>query len=261
MDFTLGKVFYLSIIARLVVKRINLQMNGAKRVLMLSSSRVGSEDYLHHALPMIDQHLFDIKEILFIPFAGVSICWDDYTTKVQNALSNYQVKGIHQFSNASQALKNAQAIMVGGGNTFNLLNELYQQELLETVKNKVNQGTPYVGWSAGSNICGNSIRTTNDMPIIQPPSFVALNFVPFQLNPHYNDYQPPSHNGETRAQRIQEFCTLNPKVPVIGIREGSALLLQGEQLTLEGELDGVVFEDKEQQMIKPKQDLGRYLKF
>lgn len=235
-------------------------MNIPRHVLMLSSSKMGSEDYLQHALPMINQHLPNITELLFIPFAGVSVSWDDYTQKLQNALPDYQVKSIHQFPNAHHALENAQAILVGGGNTFNLLKELYQQDLLDTLKRQVNQGTPYVGWSAGSNICGNSIRTTNDMPIVQPLSFEALNFVPFQLNPHYTDYQPPGHNGETRAQRIQEFCILNPKMPVIGIREGGALLLQNGTLFLKGELDAVVFEDESQSVIEPNQDLSTYLK-
>jgi dipeptidase E len=254
---SLCKVFYLSIIARLVEIRINFKMNLS--ILMLSSSRVGTENYLQHAIPMINQHLQGIKELVFIPFAGVSISWDDYTSKVQDALPSYKVKGIHQSSNPYQALENAQAIFVGGGNTFNLLNELYQQNLFEVVKNQVTQGTLYVGWSAGSNICGNSIRTTNDMPIVQPPSFEAFNFVPFQLNPHYTDYQPPGHNGETRAQRIQEFCVLNPKMPVIGIREGSALLLQGDSLLLKGELDAVVFEGDSEYIIKSGEDLSQYL--
>jgi dipeptidase E len=228
-------------------------------VLMLSSSRVANEDYLQHAIPMLNQHLPNIKELLFIPFAGVSVSWDNYTTKVQHALPDFQIIGIHQCSNAHQALVRAQAILVGGGNTFNLLNELYRQDLLGTVKNQVNKGTPYVGWSAGSNICGNSIRTTNDMPIVQPPSFDALNFVPFQLNPHYTDYQASGHNGETRAQRIEEFCILNPEMPVIGIREGCALLLQGESLVLKGKSDGVVFEGNSQSVIHPNQDLSGYL--
>jgi dipeptidase E len=226
---------------------------------MLSSSRVASEDYLQHAVPMLNEHLPKIKELLFIPFAGVTINWDDYTKKVQNALPNYKIKGIHQFSNAHHALENAQAILVGGGNTFNLLNQLYQQELLEIIKSQVNKGILYVGWSAGSNICGNSIRTTNDMPIIQPPSFNALNLVPFQLNPHYTDYQASGHNGETRAQRIEEFCVLNPDMPVIGIREGSALVLQGRALLLKGDLDAVVFEEGSQRVIRPNQDLSMYL--
>jgi dipeptidase E len=228
-------------------------------VLMLSSSRVANEDYLQYAIPMLNQHLPNIKELLFIPFAGVSVSWDDYTTKVQHALPRYQVKGIHQYSNAHQALENAQAILVGGGNTFNLLNELYHQDLLGKIKSQVNKGTPYVGWSAGSNICGNSIRTTNDMPIVQPPSFAALNLVPFQLNPHYTDYQAPGHNGETRAQRIQEFCILNPEMPVIGIREGGALLLQGNSLVLKGVMNGVIFEGGSQRVIQQYQDLSGYL--
>ncbi|WP_299078136.1 dipeptidase PepE [uncultured Paraglaciecola sp.] len=234
-------------------------MNAPKRVLMLSSSRAGNEDYLQHALPMINQHLANIQDILFIPFAGVTVSWDDYTAKVQQALPDYKVKGIHQFPDVLQALENAQAILVGGGNTFNLLNELYKQDLLAPIQRQVNQGTPYVGWSAGSNICGNSIRTTNDMPIVQPPSFDALNFVPFQLNPHYSDYQAPGHNGETRAQRIAEFCTLNPTMPVIGIREGTALLLQEDALSLMGELHGVVFEGTKQSVIKIGQDLSDYM--
>jgi dipeptidase E len=234
-------------------------MNAPRCILMFSSSIVGNEDYLQHTIPLLTQCLPNIEELLFIPFAGVSVSWDDYTAKVQNALPNYQVNGIHQFPNAQQALEDAQAILVGGGNTFNLLNQLYQQDLICTVKSQVNRGIPYVGWSAGSNICSNSIRTTNDMPIIQPPSFDALNFLPFQLNPHYTDYQSPGHNGETRAQRIEEFCVLNPSIPVIGIREGTALLLQGKSLVLKGESDGVVFESGEQIVIKPEQDLSQYL--
>ncbi|MEP1445094.1 MAG: dipeptidase PepE [Paraglaciecola sp.] len=228
-------------------------------VLMLSSSRSGSEDYLQHAIPLIDLHLSEIKEIVFVPYAGVSISWDDYTTKVQKALPNYHIKGIHQFPDTQEAINNAQAIMVGGGNTFNLLYQLYQHNLVNAIRHRVSQGSPFVGWSAGSNICGNSIRTTNDMPIIHPPSFEALDFVPFQLNPHYSDFQPPGHNGETRAQRIQEFCILNPNMPVIGIREGSALLLQGNSLLLKGSLDAVVFEGETQNVIKPDQHLTGYL--
>ncbi|MCF2946584.1 dipeptidase PepE [Paraglaciecola aquimarina] len=229
------------------------------QVLMLSSSRVGDESYLEHAIPMINAHLSGITELVFIPFAGVSISWDEYTNKVQTALPHLNIKGLHQFADAEIAIQSAQAIAVGGGNTFNLLHQVYEQELINAIKDKVNQGTPYIGWSAGSNICGNSIRTTNDMPIVQPKSFEALNLVPFQLNPHYTDYQPPGHNGETRAERIQEFCTLNPTTPVIGIREGCALLLQQNKLTLKGELEGVVFEAKSISILKPEQDLSHYL--
>jgi dipeptidase E len=229
------------------------------KLLMLSSSRCKSEDYLQHAKEMIATHLGDIQELLFIPFAGVTIDWDSYTAKVQSALSQYHVTGIHHLDEPVQGIQQAKAIIVGGGNTFKLLDELYRQNLLAAIQQKVHSGTPYIGWSAGSNICGNSIRTTNDMPIIQPPSFDALNFVPFQLNPHYSDYQPPGHNGETRAQRIAEFCTLNPSMPVIGIREGTALIRQGQGLHLAGALPGVVFCDKQQDEIQPGEDLSKYL--
>lgn len=226
---------------------------------MLSSSRAGNEDYLQSARPMIQTHLAGINNILFVPYAGVTVRWDDYTEMVQQALPDFSVTGIHQHQDPVQAINNAEAIAVGGGNTFNLLNTLYQLELMQPIRNAVTDGTPYVGWSAGSNICGNSIRTTNDMPIIQPPSFAGLNLVPFQLNPHYTDYQPPGHNGETRAQRIAEFCTLNPDMPVLGIKEGTALLRDQQSLTLLGDLPGVVFQGTAQQALSPGQDLSHYL--
>jgi dipeptidase E len=229
------------------------------KLLMLSSSRCGSENYLQHAQQMISTHLGDIRQLLFIPFAGVTIDWDSYTAKVQRALTQYQVTGIHQLDDPVTAIKEAKAIVIGGGNTFNLLNKLYQHNLLAEIQQKVRNGTPYIGWSAGANICGNSIRTTNDMPIVQPPSFAALNFVPFQLNPHYSDYQPPGHNGETRAERIEEFCTLNPAMPVIGIREGTALIRQADTLQLSGELPGVIFIGNTQLEIQPGEVLSEYL--
>lgn len=229
------------------------------QLLMLSSSREGDSGYLEHAIPFINQHLGDIQELVFIPFAGVTVDWDEYTQLVQYALPHLKVTGIHQYGSAKNALEQAQAIAVGGGNTFNLLNELYQQELLELIKTRVSQGVPYIGWSAGSNICGNSIRTTNDMPIVEPPGFNALNLVPFQLNPHYSDYHPPGFNGETRAQRLAEFMVVNPQMPVLAIREGSALLRQNNKLTLIGDKDGVVFKGGEQQEIKAGSDLSQYL--
>lgn len=228
-------------------------------ILMLSSSRVGDEPYLAHAREMIFAQLGDIKDLLFIPFAGVTMDWDSYTAKVQAALPELNIKGIQQFSDPAQALRDARAIAVGGGNTFNLLHQLYHQGLFTGLQDKVRQGCVYIGWSAGSNICGQTICTTNDMPIVQPESFNALNFVPFQLNPHYTDYQPPGHNGETRAQRIEEFCTLNPHTPVLAIREGTALKLTGTQLTLLGKLSGVVFHSQQQRELQPQTDLGRYL--
>lgn len=226
---------------------------------MLSSSRSGDEAYLASAGAMMKPFLGSLKNVVFIPYAGVSMSWDDYTAKVQHALPELNISGIHQHPDAKRAIKQTQAILVGGGNTFNLLHQLYHNELIGLIRTVVGSGTPYIGWSAGSNICGNSIRTTNDMPIIQPKSFEALNLVPFQLNPHYSDYQPPGHNGETRAERINEFCVLNPTMPVIGIREGSALLRTAQTLQLIGDLDGVVFLNGNEQLILGGQDLSDYL--
>ena len=140
------------------------------QVLMLSSSRQGSEDYLEHAKSFIFAHLGDARKLLFVPFAGVSLSWDDYCDKVAAALPEFTVTGLHREADPAKALASAsekgQAIVVGGGNTFNLLHTLYEQQLLEPMKQAIAQGTPYIGWSAGSNICGQSIKTTNDMPIV-----------------------------------------------------------------------------------------------
>ncbi|TKB44890.1 dipeptidase PepE [Thalassotalea mangrovi] len=212
-------------------------------LLLLSSSRVGSTDYLAHAREWIAAHLGDIKELLFIPYAGVSISYDEYTHMVQSALQplNIKVTGIHQAEDAKIAVEQAQAIAIGGGNTFHLLNELYAQQLIPAIQQRVNDSVPYIGWSAGSNVAGLTIRTTNDMPIIEPPSFAALALLPCQINPHYTDYIAPGHNGETREQRLQEFMVVNPDVPVLGIIEGTALKLNQGKLTLLGTEDGWYF--------------------
>ncbi|GAB5382247.1 MAG: dipeptidase PepE [Aliiglaciecola sp.] len=229
------------------------------KVLMLSSSRAGQGAYLESATKLIQDVLSPVEEVLFIPYAGVTLKWDDYLKKVQQALPFLTIQSIHQCPSPKDALLNAKSIMVGGGNTFNLLRQLQDQGLTDVIVQRVNAGVPYVGWSAGANLCGNSIRTTNDMPIIQPLSFDALNLVPFQINPHYSDYQPPGHNGETRAERIKEFCALNPDMPVIGIREGSALYREGQNLSLLGELDGVLFTGENVKTITKSDNLSYLL--
>lgn len=233
--------------------------HSAHHVLMLSSSRMGNEAYLTHARPMILTHLRDCRDVLFIPYAGVTLGWDDYVNKVQQALPEVRVQGIHTAADPVEAVTSASAIVVGGGNTFNLLHQLYENAVLQAIREKVAAGTPYIGWSAGSNICGQSIRTTNDMPIVEPRSFAALGFLPCQLNPHYTDYQPPNHNGETRDDRLYEFTALNPSTPVLAIREGSALLLSEHRLILKGSLSGFVFSGAQKQAIEPEQDLTEYL--
>jgi len=229
------------------------------KVLMLSSSRQNDGPYLHHAKSMMREHLIGVTDVLFIPFAGVTMSWNDYTAKVREALPDINVTGIHQYANARDAIESAQALLVGGGNTFNLLNELYNQDLLQPIKQRVIMGMPYIGWSAGSNLCGLSIKTSNDMPIIHPLSFDTFGFINAQLNPHYTDYVAPNFNGETRDHRIAEFCTLYPEVSVIAIREGSALLREGKKLKLIGQLDAVVFTGKNRSVIYPGSDISIYL--
>ncbi|MGQ8366707.1 dipeptidase PepE [Glaciecola sp. 1036] len=229
------------------------------KVLMLSSSSYADYDYLAYAQDWIQQHLENISEVVFVPFAGVTIDWDEYTQKVQDALPFIKVIGLHSCDSPSTRLQNAQAILVGGGNTFNLLHQLYLQELLPIIKQKIASGTPYIGWSAGSNICGLSIRTTNDMPIIEPKSFDALAVLNAQLNPHYTDQHMEGFHGETRDQRLLEFSTLWPEIPVIGIREGSALLLENNQLRLLGTQKAVLFHGAQKKVIEQDHDLAGFL--
>lgn len=239
----------------------NIKNVNHSKLLLLSSSRVGNTDYLAHAKTMIKNHLSNITEVLFIPYAGVSVSYDDYVNMVQNALTsiNIKVTSIHQYDNALDAVKRAKAIMVGGGNTFHLLHQLYENNLITAIQDKVCQGTPYIGWSAGSNIAGASICTTNDMPIIEPKSFDALHLLPFQLNPHYTDHNPPGHNGETREQRLAEFMVLNPEVPVVGIVEGTGLLLDEGDLSLIGPSNGFVFKAGKKTTVDPSANLSQLL--
>ena len=228
-------------------------------LLLLSSSRAGNTGYLEHARPLINDHLNGITDVLFIPFAGVTIDWDTYTLTVQDALPELTIHGIHQCEDAKTAVQQAKAVLIGGGNTFNLLNELYKQDLIQVLRERCAAGMPYIGWSAGSNVAGFSIRTTNDMPIIQPPSFDALQFLPFQLNPHYSDYQPEGFHGETRAQRLAEFMRVDPDMPVVAIREGSGLKLHKDQLRLVGDKPGVIFHAGRQLEIEAGCDLSELL--
>jgi dipeptidase E len=235
-----------------------------KNLLLLSSSRVGTTEYLSHALDMIDEHLNNdgsIKEILFIPYAGVTMSYDEYTTKVKDALSvkNINVVGLHSFTDPQEAIRNAKAIAVGGGNTFHLLSELYKNDLVTLIKERVEQGMKYIGWSAGSNVAGISIKTTNDMPIIEPPSFNALNLVNVQLNPHYTDYNPPGHNGETREERLTEFMVINPTTPIVGIVEGTALKITGNKIELIGPSNGYIFKNCNKTEVNPNTEISEYL--
>ena len=213
------------------------------RLLAFSSSRVGSGGFLETATPLIKTFLGNsFTEIAFIPFASVTKEDEAYAAMVSDALAALPCKiRLVQPDNATEVIAQAGAILVGGGNTFKLLHDIYEYKLLDIIRDQVNAGIPYIGWSAGSNITGPTIGTTNDMPVIQPKSFNALGLLPFQLNPHYYNKPVEGHNGETRDQRLTEFLTLNPGVPVIGLPEGSALYLENDQLTFTGSCPGVLF--------------------
>ncbi len=231
------------------------------QLLLLSSSRANNSDYLAPYMTWLKQHLQGITELLFIPYAGVSISYDDYQAKVAQALagSGITVRSIHQYADARKAVSEAQAIAVGGGNTFHLLYQLYQQDIVSLIRKRVTEGVPYIGWSAGSNIAGATICTTNDMPIIEPASFKALQLLPMQLNPHYTDYTPDGFHGETRDMRLAEFMQLNPATPIIALPEGSALKRSRDTLTLLGTAGGYVFQAGKKNVINNNADLSAYI--
>jgi len=215
-----------------------------KHLIIASTSTLFGGGYLHYLLDELKIHFRKTDEILFIPFARPNgISHEDYTVSVQKAFSKIDksVKGVHEFEDPIEAIKTAKGIFVGGGNTFVLVYQLYKNNLMEVIKEVVNKGTPYLGTSAGSNICGLTMGTTNDMPIIYPPSFKTFGFVPFNINPHYLDPDPKSkHMGETRATRIHEFHKFNTQ-PVIGLREGSWLEVKAESIVLKGKLNARIF--------------------
>lgn len=232
-----------------------------KNVLLASTSALFGEEYLAYLKPFIAELFIGVDEITFIPFArpgGVS--HDDYTQKVADAFAalDIQVRGLHTFRDAAAAIREAKGFFTGGGNTFLLVKELHEQGLMDELKHAVEKGTPYLGTSAGSNIGGVNMQTTNDMPIVYPSSFETMGLVPFNLNPHYLDPDPNSkHNGETRETRIQEFHTQN-SIPVVGLREGSWIRAQSEKITTEGKFDSRIFEQgKEPYEVAP----GTLLRF
>jgi len=216
-----------------------------KNIIIASTSTIHGGESLDYLLEKLREFFKHTSEILFIPYARPSgITHDEYTAKVNIAFNkiNKKVVGIHEIENPKDAIKNAKGIFTGGGNTFVLVNQLYKNDLIDVIKNEVKNGTPYLGTSAGSNICGLTMNTTNDMPIVYPPSFKTFGFVPFNINPHYLDPDPTSkHMGETRETRIKEFHKFNTQ-PVVGIREGSWLEVNGDMITLKGTLDARVFE-------------------
>jgi dipeptidase E len=231
-----------------------------KKVIIASTSTVFGGTYLDYLVPTLAEHFKNVSNLIFIPFARPGgITHEEYTEKVKPVFKqlNIDVQGIHEFENPIDAINKAEAIFTGGGNTFVLVNMLYKFNLLDTIQAAVENGTPYLGTSAGSNICGLTMGTTNDMPIAYPPSFRTLGLVSFNLNPHYLDpIEGSQHMGETRETRINEFHHYNPQ-SVLGLREGSWLEVLGKTITLKGDLPARLFQQgKEPIEIETGMDLS-----
>jgi dipeptidase E len=207
------------------------------RLLLMSNSTNAGEGFLDYSLEKIRTFLGPERvEALFIPYAGVTISFNDYEKRVRDRFADagHDIKSIHHYDDPGAAVRQAAAIVIGGGNTFRLAELLHKNGLVETISNRVRDNLPYVGWSAGANVACPTICTTNDMPVVQPVSFNGFNLLKFQINPHYLDANPAGHAGETREMRINEYIEINRDVYVIGLREGCMLLLEGGRLELIG---------------------------
>jgi dipeptidase E len=220
-----------------------------RKMIIASTSTVFGSGYLAYLLPTLQVHFKSVKTVLFIPYARPGgISYDDYTAVATKAFSalDIHVKGIHEFENPKQAILNAEGIFIGGGNTFELVNKLYSNDVLSDLKSAINNGTPYLGTSAGSNVCGVDMKNTNDMPIVYPPSFKTLGCISFNINAHYLDpIEDSTHMGETRETRIKEFHVFN-ETPVLGLREGSWLSVENDTITLQGQHTARLFLQNQQ---------------
>jgi dipeptidase E len=207
------------------------------KLLLLSNSTNPGEEYLAWPQAHIQSFLGNVPTTaLFIPYAAVSFGYDAYETKVDNVFSTLgcKITSIHHAWNPVQAAEKAEIIIIGGGNTWRLVQLMREHGLMEVIRQKVETGTPYIGWSAGSNVACPSLRTTNDMPIVDPQGFDTLNLIPFQINPHYLDVHPEGFGGETREDRIKEFIEINPDTFVLGLREACLLKRENDELKLIG---------------------------
>ena len=222
------------------------------KLLLISNSTMPGEPYLDYPKYEIQKFLGE-KPVtaLFIPYAAVTFSFDEYCEKVEERFAEigHNIVGIHTFKNPVKAIEKAEAIIVGGGNTWQLVRMMHERKLMNPIREKVFNETPYIGWSAGSNVACPTLRTTNDMPILDPLGFECIGLVHFQINPHYLDANPEGHAGETREQRINEFIETNPDIYVAGLREGTMLKLENEQLKLIGKQPCRIFKKGE----KPKE--------
>ncbi|TDQ25755.1 dipeptidase PepE [Tenacibaculum caenipelagi] len=233
-----------------------------KKLIIASTSTVHGSGYLEYILPTLTDFFKEASTILFIPYARASgKTYDEYTAIARNAFAtiNKEVRGIHEYENPKEAVLQAEAIFTGGGNTFELVNQLYKNDIIPDLTKAVENGTPYLGTSAGSNICGVTMMNTNDMPIVYPPSFKTLGFIPFNINAHYLDPNPDStHMGETRETRIKEYHIFN-ETSVLGLREGSWLEVNGDSIVLRGTYTARLFQqNKEAVELESDKDIRQY---
>jgi len=217
----------------------------SRELLLLSTTTIHGSTFLEYCIDVVTEHFAGIDEILFVPYARPSgISHDEYTELVRGKLAavNIKVKGIHELDDIENQLNDYKGIYIGGGNTFLLLKQLYENNLIASIRKRVKGGKMrYMGSSAGTNVACVTINNTNDMPIVYPPSFEALGLVPFNINPHFLDPDPNSkHKGETRETRINEFHTQSD-IPVVGLREGSWLKISGNDISLGGALSARMF--------------------
>lgn len=244
----------------------------SKRLLLISNSTNYGEAYLEWPRNYIKDFLKDtgVREILFVPYAGVGLApesirhsYDAYEARVAQVFSElgFSIRSVHRENDPVAAVKNAEAVAVGGGNTFHLVYMMHKTGLMHAIRERATEGMPYMGWSAGSNVACPSLRTTNDMPITEPDSFDCMNLIPFQINPHYLDANPEGHGGETRQQRIEEFLTVNREITVVGLREATLLQVEGDELLLKGGRPMRLFRfGEEPQEFQPGADLNFLLK-
>ena len=213
------------------------------RLLLISNSTNAGEAYLAYPMPRIGEFLRGVREVAFVPYAAVTFSYADYERRVQARFSEFgiRVRSVHRAADPAAMIRRAEAICVGGGNTFALAKKMQEQGLMRAIRNRVKAGVPYVGWSAGSNVACPAISTTNDMPIVEPATFTAAGLVPFQINPHYTDAHPDGHAGETREQRLLEYVEANPCMTVAGLREGCILRVENGRIELIGERPMQIF--------------------
>ena len=234
------------------------------RLLLISNSTNPGEGYLEYPKQYIKEFLGEkTLNAIFIPYAAVTFSFEEYEEKVNQRFAEigHHVTSIHRFINPIDAIQNADAIVVGGGNTWQLVKMLQEKGLMKVIRKKVKKGTPYIGWSAGSNIACPTLKTTNDMPIVEPIKFKTLKLVPFQINPHYLDDNPANHGGETREVRLNEFIEVNKDTYVVGLREGTMLLLEEEDLVLMGNRKARIFKYGQEPMeLSNEEDFSFLLK-